>query len=236
AAAAANELPAETRRQLVDTLRLREQHEEHRLDAARLLQVEEIQWVAEWTLEYGLMVWDVCCQRSWEPRAAAGRVRQLRALRLWDLVVTRDALRGRKELRREQTPSSLYRAATEAGDRWEGLDADEDIARLGNRDSQRKAAAVTQTPTAAVRPPPVFAAEDTDMEEALEETRKETREETPEKMLEETPEDEDGSEEDDDRSKDVAMAGLNSSPVLGPLEEPSLAVRSRDALPSEQLE
>ncbi|KAK7403622.1 hypothetical protein QQX98_010587 [Neonectria punicea] len=196
AAAEASALPADTCRQLVGTLTLREQHEEHRLEAARLLQVEEIQWVAEWTLEYGLMVWDVCCQRSWEPRAAARRVKQLRALRLWDLVVTRDALRGRKELWREQTPRSLYQMATG----------------LGNRNSQRKALTGTQTPTPAIRPPPVFSAEDANMGGTRDEDQEEIKHEF----------------EDEDEPGDVIMTGLHSSPVLGPLEETSLAMRSRD--------
>ncbi|KAK7430298.1 hypothetical protein QQZ08_003046 [Neonectria magnoliae] len=224
AASEASALPADTRRQLVDTLTLREQHEEHRLEAARLLQVEEIQWVAEWTLEYGLMVWDVCCQRSWEPRAAARRVKQLRALRLWDLVVTQDALRGRKELRREQTPRSLYQIATgQSGtSRACEVDADGDMQGLGNRDSQRKALTGTQTPTPAIRPPPVFLAEDINMGGTPDENQEEIKQES----------------EDEDESGDVIMTGLHSSPVLGPLEEPSLAMRSRhqDDIPLDRYE
>lgn len=101
-------LPVEARAQLLDMLRCREQYEDNRLENARQLQVEEIQWVAEWTLEYGLMVWDTLYERTYGPRAARRRINQLRSLRLWDLVVTRDALRGGKELRQEQVSRSAW--------------------------------------------------------------------------------------------------------------------------------
>ncbi|KAH6987763.1 hypothetical protein BKA56DRAFT_669369 [Ilyonectria sp. MPI-CAGE-AT-0026] len=140
-------LPVEARAVLFDMLRCREQYEDNRLETARQLQVEEIQWVAEWTLEYGLMVWDALYERRYGPRAARRRIKQLRALRLWDLVVTRDALRGGKELRQEQVSRST----------WIGA---ENRSPQQNQGSQRKE--LPRLPTLN-GPAPIFRAEDLEM-------------------------------------------------------------------------
>lgn len=131
-------LPVEARAQLLDMLRCREQYEDNRLENARQLQVEEIQWVAEWTLEYGLMVWDTLYERTYGPRAARRRIKQLRSLRLWDLVVTRDALRGGKELRQEQVSRSTWIGAGSHMSTLHEVVEVADERYLENRSRQRK--------------------------------------------------------------------------------------------------
>ncbi|KAH7165878.1 hypothetical protein EDB81DRAFT_266388 [Dactylonectria macrodidyma] len=101
-------MPVDLRAQMVDTLHMRERFEDRRIEQERAQQQEEIQWVEEWTVEYGLMVWDILYERAFAAQAARRRVRQLRSLLLWDLVVTRDALRGGKQLRREQAARSAW--------------------------------------------------------------------------------------------------------------------------------
>ncbi|KAF4962794.1 hypothetical protein FSARC_9132 [Fusarium sarcochroum] len=91
---------------LLDVLNSRELLEDRLCEKARVSQTEEIQWVAEWTLEYGLMLYDVVYKRLWDPRMAAARIKQLRALRLWDLVVVKDVLRNSKELEASQSHNS----------------------------------------------------------------------------------------------------------------------------------
>jgi hypothetical protein len=76
-------------------------------DNARAMKLEEIQWVAEWTYEYGLMLYDVTVAGKWNRRKAVRRIDQLRTLRLWDLVVIKDGLRCSKELFEEQ-PEETY--------------------------------------------------------------------------------------------------------------------------------
>ncbi|KAM0561869.1 hypothetical protein ACHAPJ_003040 [Fusarium lateritium] len=93
---------------LLDVLRSRELLEDKLCEKARVSQTEEIQWVAEWTLEYGLMLYDVIYKRIWDPRMAAARLQQLRGLRLWDLVVVKDALRDSKDLYASQSHESYW--------------------------------------------------------------------------------------------------------------------------------
>ncbi|KAH7152128.1 hypothetical protein B0J13DRAFT_256122 [Dactylonectria estremocensis] len=101
-------MPMDLRAQMVDTLHQRERFEDRRIEQERTQMQEEIQWVEEWTVEYGLMVWDIMYERAFEALAAKRRVRQLRSLLLWDLVVVRDALRGGKQLLREQAARSAW--------------------------------------------------------------------------------------------------------------------------------
>ncbi|KAF5656246.1 hypothetical protein F25303_107 [Fusarium sp. NRRL 25303] len=76
-------------------------------DSARAMKLEEIQWVAEWTYEYGLMLYDVTVAGRWDRSKAMRRIDQLRSLRLWDLVVIKDELRCSKELFEDQ-PEETY--------------------------------------------------------------------------------------------------------------------------------
>ncbi|KAF4494741.1 glutamine amidotransferase [Fusarium agapanthi] len=76
-------------------------------DSARAMKLEEIQWVAEWTYEYGLMLYDVTVAGKWVRSKAMRRIDQLRSLRLWDLVVIKDGLRCSKELFEDQ-PEETY--------------------------------------------------------------------------------------------------------------------------------
>ncbi|KAG4259591.1 hypothetical protein FPRO04_03323 [Fusarium proliferatum] len=75
--------------------------------SARATKLEEIQWVAEWTYEYGLMLYDVTVAGRWDRSKAMRRIDQLRSLRLWDLVVIKDGLRCSKELFEDQ-PEETY--------------------------------------------------------------------------------------------------------------------------------
>ncbi|KAF4457723.1 hypothetical protein F53441_417 [Fusarium austroafricanum] len=89
-------------------LRYREAHEERLCEKLRVMQAEELQWVAEWTLEYGLMLWDVMFAKQWDPRRAARRIHQLRELRVWDLVVLKDGIRSSKELFEDQSHEAYW--------------------------------------------------------------------------------------------------------------------------------
>ncbi|KAJ4136150.1 hypothetical protein NW768_003758 [Fusarium equiseti] len=72
-------------------------YEDNRVNA-----IEELQWVVEWTYEYGLMLYGVLIRKNWIPQVAAARIRQLRDLRPWDLMVVKDGLRDSKKLFEEQ--------------------------------------------------------------------------------------------------------------------------------------
>ncbi|CZS84901.1 unnamed protein product [Fusarium graminearum] len=85
-----------------NAIRSREKADDVACEKSRVQCNEEIQWVAEWTLEYGLMIYDVLFKQMWEPQRAAERIQQLRGLRVWDLLVVKDALRGPKVLFEEQ--------------------------------------------------------------------------------------------------------------------------------------
>ncbi|KAI5461459.1 hypothetical protein BGZ63DRAFT_356070 [Mariannaea sp. PMI_226] len=93
---------------LVDNLHARERLEDKRVEATRLLRLEETQWVAEWTFEYAMMIFDVLYKQVYDPQRARERIRQLLTLRLWDLIVVRDSLRDGKELLRHQSKRSGF--------------------------------------------------------------------------------------------------------------------------------
>lgn len=94
----------------IDGMRRREQVKQRRRDGALMSQVEEIQWVGEWTLEYGLVVFESVHGSVWVKRKLQDRLEQLRSLRFWDFVVTHDALRGSKKLYKEQSHSAYWTA------------------------------------------------------------------------------------------------------------------------------
>ena len=71
-------------------------------EAKRVNAIEELQWVIEWTYEYGLMLYRVLIMRNWVPHVAAARIKQLRDLRPWDLMVVKDGLRDSKQLFQDQ--------------------------------------------------------------------------------------------------------------------------------------
>ncbi|KAM5342359.1 hypothetical protein ACJ41O_013325 [Fusarium nematophilum] len=134
--------PAEAQRPLLTVVRSRELSEDRRCEAKRVSQVEEIQWVGEWTLELGLMIHEVLYKRSWPPRDAAKRIQQLRDLRLWDLVVVKDATRSTEKLIRSQAEPSFWRAQR-------GIVA------------QRRKRLAKRPPAANQPPPPLFPIEET---------------------------------------------------------------------------
>jgi hypothetical protein len=96
------------RLQMEDLIRDRETSEDEVCERQRVQCIEEIQWVAEWTHEYGLMLYEVLFKKTWDPRRAAARIRQLRDLRLWDLLVIKDALRNPKVLFEEQSNETYW--------------------------------------------------------------------------------------------------------------------------------
>ncbi|KAF5007809.1 hypothetical protein FDECE_5892 [Fusarium decemcellulare] len=142
----ASQYSLSNRQYLLDLLRTRELYEDRRSEMARVAQVEEIQWVAEWTLEYGLMIFDVLYKRAWVPEKAADRIVQLRDLRLWDLVVVKDALRDRKELMLTQSHESFW------------------IVRGSLLDQQKHRKQAWRPPIQNRPPPPLFSMEETDEE------------------------------------------------------------------------
>ncbi|KAF5689357.1 glutamine amidotransferase [Fusarium denticulatum] len=99
--------PPEQRNMLSIVLQSRECLDNAFRNSARAMKLEEIQWVAEWTYEYGLMLYDVTVARRWVRSRAMRRIEQLRSLRLWDLVVIKDGLRCSKELFEDQ-PEETY--------------------------------------------------------------------------------------------------------------------------------
>ncbi|KAF7550047.1 hypothetical protein G7Z17_g5961 [Cylindrodendrum hubeiense] len=179
-----SEMEAEARAQLIDTLRSRELHEDNNHENARAVQVEETQWVAEWTLEYGRMLWDILYERSYGLRAARRRIKLLRSMRPWDMVVTRDALRGGKELRRQQVARSPWISArNQSSNRNSGQSSNRNSGQSSNRsssqssnqssrDSQRK-----ELPSLSVLngPPPVLRAEDLESEPSEDEQAREEK-------------------------------------------------------------
>ena len=86
----------------IHTISMMEDMEFDLYEAKRVNAVEELQWVVEWTYEYGLMLYGVLIMRNWVPQAAAARIRRLRDLRPWDLMVVKDGLRDSKKLFEEQ--------------------------------------------------------------------------------------------------------------------------------------
>ncbi|EWZ48183.1 hypothetical protein FOCG_06797 [Fusarium oxysporum f. sp. radicis-lycopersici 26381] len=99
--------PPEQQRMLSIVLQNRECLDNAFRESVRAMKLEEIQWVAEWTYEYGLMLYDVTVARKWNRSKAMRRIDQLRSLRLWDLVVIKDGLRCSKELFEDQ-PEETY--------------------------------------------------------------------------------------------------------------------------------
>ncbi|KAM0216204.1 hypothetical protein ACHAPA_006128 [Fusarium lateritium] len=95
-------LHPEIRRQLDATARAKENFEDERYEKARIMRIEEIQWVAEWTIEYAFMLYDVLHKHAWEPEKALARIEKLRDLRLWDLIVVKDVSRKGEQLAMEQ--------------------------------------------------------------------------------------------------------------------------------------
>ncbi|KAJ4250725.1 hypothetical protein NW757_006926 [Fusarium falciforme] len=92
----------------IDSMRRRELVKQRRRDRALMSQIEEIQWVGEWTLEYGLVVFKSVHGSAWVKHKLEDRVEQLRSLRFWDFIVTHDALRESKKLLKEQSHSAFW--------------------------------------------------------------------------------------------------------------------------------
>ncbi|RSM15333.1 hypothetical protein CEP52_000833 [Fusarium oligoseptatum] len=92
----------------IEMMRRRETVKERRRDRALTSQVEEIQWVGEWTLEYGLVIFKSVYGSAWDKQKLKERIEQLRDLRFWDFIITSDALRGSKELIKEQSDDAFW--------------------------------------------------------------------------------------------------------------------------------
>ncbi|CAJ0551964.1 Ff.00g059430.m01.CDS01 [Fusarium sp. VM40] len=95
-------LPPAIRHQLKASAEAQENAEDERCERARTMRIEEIQWVAEWTLEYAYMLYDVLHKHVWELQEAMARIQKLRGLRVWDLIVVRDVSRKGEDLFEEQ--------------------------------------------------------------------------------------------------------------------------------------
>lgn len=102
------ECDAELHMAMENTVREREWAEDKICEKQRVQIVEEIQWVVEWTQEYGLMLYEVLYRKAWDPRRAAAKIKQLRDLRGWDHLVVKDALRSSKVLFEEQTDETYW--------------------------------------------------------------------------------------------------------------------------------
>ncbi|RGP73035.1 hypothetical protein FSPOR_2411 [Fusarium sporotrichioides] len=94
--------------QMEDTIRARENSEDLACEHVRIECLEDIQWVIEWTHEYGLILYDVLFKKTWEPRMAAERILELRGVRKWELLVVEDALRSSKVLFEEQSNETYW--------------------------------------------------------------------------------------------------------------------------------
>lgn len=90
------------------TLRKRQEREEKAMEKRRETRVEETQRMADWTAQYGDVLWklsqDVYSGDSGDERLSEANslIKVLRASRPWDLVVVRDASRTDEELLDEQ--------------------------------------------------------------------------------------------------------------------------------------
>ncbi|OBS21946.1 hypothetical protein FPOA_08283 [Fusarium poae] len=104
------ECDAQLRIHMEDAVRVRENYEEVACENSRVGCIEEIQWVVEWTYEYGLMLYDVLFKKAWEPLKAATRIDELRILKMreWDFLVVKDALRSPKALFEEQSNETYW--------------------------------------------------------------------------------------------------------------------------------
>ncbi|KAM0240588.1 hypothetical protein ACHAPO_002489 [Fusarium lateritium] len=104
------ECDAQLRMHIEDAVRAREEYEEVACEKSRVGCIEEIQWVVEWTYEYGIMLYDVLFKKMCEPRKAAARIDDLREMKMheWDLLVVKDALRSPKVLFEEQSNETYW--------------------------------------------------------------------------------------------------------------------------------
>lgn len=85
---------AQHRERIIDGIRVREAFEEkHVYEPTRLKQVEEIQWVEDWTVQYGKLLWEVKHNREKDGIYTARRAKYLLDAKLWDLTVVRDVTR-----------------------------------------------------------------------------------------------------------------------------------------------
>lgn len=92
----------------IETMRRREAVQQRRRDRALTSQVEEIQWVGEWTLEYGIVVFEAVHGSTLDGQKLEERIEQLRSLRFWDFIVAHDALRRPGKLLKEQSHSAFW--------------------------------------------------------------------------------------------------------------------------------
>jgi hypothetical protein len=106
-------LPPEIRQQLKASVEAQENVEDECCEKKRIMRIEEIQWVAEWTVEYAAMLYEVLHKHAWEPQDALARIQKLRALRLWDLIVVKDVSRKAEELFNEQENKIYWRITGE---------------------------------------------------------------------------------------------------------------------------
>lgn len=83
---------AEHRERVIDGIRLREAYEEkYVFEPARLKQVEEIQWVEDWTIQYGKVLWEIKYNREKDKIFTARRKKYLLNAKVWDLTVLKDS-------------------------------------------------------------------------------------------------------------------------------------------------
>ncbi|KAH7192198.1 uncharacterized protein B0J16DRAFT_410933 [Fusarium flagelliforme] len=102
----------------IPTISMMEDMEQKLCEDKRVNAIEELQWVVEWTYEYGLMLYGVLIRKNWIPQVAAARIRQLRDLRPWDLMVVKDGLRDSKKLFEEQHNETYWSISDQLEEEW----------------------------------------------------------------------------------------------------------------------
>ncbi len=147
---------AEVRAARVDGVRAREEYENESLALKRAAQMDEIDWVEQWTSQYGQLLWDL----KYDPGVDVGltdrRKGYLLSVKVWDLLVVKDATRSREVLNEE---IQRYRAIMGGYpqelqpllEKWKDLDPAGKQANAGKADSNAATDSTGSNQTAAGR-------------------------------------------------------------------------------------
>lgn len=92
---------AEARAARVDGVRAREEHENETLTLTRSAQMDEIDWVEQWTAQYGQLLWDLKYDAGVDVALTDRRKGYLLSVKVWDLLVVKDATRSKEVLNEE---------------------------------------------------------------------------------------------------------------------------------------
>lgn len=92
---------AEARAMIVDAVRAREEYENETLTLKRGEQMDEVQWVEQWTWQYGRLLFELKYDPAVDRELTDGRKGYLLSVKVWDLLVMRDVTRTKDVLNAE---------------------------------------------------------------------------------------------------------------------------------------